>query len=186
MGIQSTVLSGAWVVGPVIGGYLADLYGARNAFYLAGLGIGLCSMGYSTLPETLQARGTLQGPVGAADDGTHGRGVCSTPKKDAGVVAGAVEASTTGAAVGDKTSGGDSTAVATYMNLLSSHNVQALSALATASAVGQACFMSVVTMHARHLWEAGAADLGLMFSLMGVCVRTTGSEPTQTISCSPP
>ena len=43
MALQSFVLSGVWVVGPVLGGLLAEAHGARNSFYLAGVGVGLCS-----------------------------------------------------------------------------------------------------------------------------------------------
>ncbi|KAL1530485.1 hypothetical protein AB1Y20_001387 [Prymnesium parvum] len=134
MGMQSMVLSGAWVVGPIVGGWLADMYGTRNAFYAAGLGIGLCSLGYSTLPETL--------PSAKAS---------SISKQAAGAEKGGTFPNT-----------------ASMLALLRSHNVQALSALSTSAALGQACFMSVVTLHARQVWEAGAADLGLMFSLMGI------------------
>ena len=56
MAFQSFVLSGVWVAGPMLGGVLAEAYGVRNNFYLAGVGIGLCSLGYAQLPETLQLR----------------------------------------------------------------------------------------------------------------------------------
>lgn len=153
MGLQSMVLSGAWVVGPIMGGWLADAYGARNAFYAAGIGIGLCSIGYSMLPETLpsvlKCRPTSQGGSRPAAAGAGGR-----------TAAGAAEG-----ASGDAEGG---SALATMLPLLRSRNVQALSALSSATSLGQSCFMSVVTLHAQQVWDAGAADLGLMFSLMGI------------------
>lgn len=171
MGLQSTVLSGAWVVGPIAGGWLADTYGARNAFYLAGLGIGLCSLGYSTLPETLASvrsqrvggNASRHGAARAPSEPSEGESTATLSSGGQAVASGGAGAKAGGAADGEPAS-----AFATYMDLLRSPNVQALSALATASALGQACFMSVVTLHARHLWDAGAADLGMMFSLMGI------------------
>ena len=52
--------------------------------------------------------------------------------------------------------------------LLHSGNIQSFSALALASNVSNACFMVVLTLHARHLWEATPADIGWMFSLVGL------------------
>ena len=63
MGLQSIVLSGAWVAGPVLGGLLCEAYGAQNSFLAAGLGIALCSVGYSRLqvPSLLRSQ---QGTTG--------------------------------------------------------------------------------------------------------------------------
>ena len=138
MGFQSTVLSAAWVVGPSIGGYLAEQWGARNAFYIAAVGVGLCSVGYSRLAETL--RGGAADTAGSADSGGDREG--SPPPPTAG--------------------GRDA-----LWALSKDANVQALAALAGSTALAQGCFMSVVALHARHVFDAGAADLGFMFSLMG-------------------
>ena len=54
MGINQALVGSVWVVGPAIGGYLAEAYGFRNSFIIAGAGAALCSLGYSRLPETLR------------------------------------------------------------------------------------------------------------------------------------
>lgn len=53
MGLQGMILGSAWVAGPIVGGFLAEQYGAQNSFFVAGVGTALCSIGYSFLPETL-------------------------------------------------------------------------------------------------------------------------------------
>lgn len=155
LGLQSFILSGVWVVGPALGGWLAETYGAQNSFYLAGCGIALCSIGYSRLPETLRKATAAPASTAAA----------------------ALEASTTTPAPLAKPSlanpanggvKGQPLMPAEMKRLLCSPNVQALSALATATALSQACFMAVLTLHARHEWGATAVDLGLMFSTVGV------------------
>ena len=137
--MQSMVLSGAWVVGPIMGGWLADAYGARNAFYAAGVGIGLCSLGYSTLPETLpkvlKGRPVLKPGAGGAKASTAASG-------GDGAAGGASGGGGGGSEVDGGTRGATppegSSALATMLPLLRSNNVQALSALSTASALGQA------------------------------------------------
>ncbi len=135
MGFQSMVLSGVWVVGPVLGGVLCELYGAQNSFYLAGVGIALCSFGYSQLPETLR-----RAADGASSDG----------------------------AAAQESSSPSSGTQGQMLPLLRSVNVQSLSALALATSVSQACFMSVLTLHAREAWGASAAELGVMCSTVGI------------------
>eukprot|EP00658_Telonema_sp_P-2_P023528 TRINITY_DN19436_c0_g2_i1.p1 TRINITY_DN19436_c0_g2~~TRINITY_DN19436_c0_g2_i1.p1 ORF type:complete len:464 (-),score=91.84 TRINITY_DN19436_c0_g2_i1:312-1703(-) len=54
MGLQGMVVGSVWVVGPALGGYLAESYGLQNSFIIAGAGAALCSLGYTFLPETLK------------------------------------------------------------------------------------------------------------------------------------
>jgi MFS family permease len=54
LGFQQTISGLSFVAGPAIGGILAEAYGARTAFYLVGVSAGLCSIGYSFLPETVK------------------------------------------------------------------------------------------------------------------------------------
>ena len=51
---NQALVGSVWVVGPAIGGWLAEIYGFRNAFFVAGAGAALCSLGYTRLPETLK------------------------------------------------------------------------------------------------------------------------------------
>jgi len=53
MGINAMIAGSVWTVGPALGGWLAMTYGLQNSFLIAGIGAGLCSIGYSQLPETL-------------------------------------------------------------------------------------------------------------------------------------
>ncbi|KAL7546792.1 hypothetical protein ACHAWF_010130 [Thalassiosira exigua] len=55
MGMQSTIINGAYAVGPAVGGYLCDLYGARNMFFVVGAANAVCTAGYSMLPESMKA-----------------------------------------------------------------------------------------------------------------------------------
>ena len=54
MGFQQATIGSVWIVGPAIGGFLADWYGYQNSFLIAGVGSALCSFGYTYLPETLR------------------------------------------------------------------------------------------------------------------------------------
>ena len=161
MAIQSFVLSGAWVVGPVLGGVLAETHGVRNSFYAAGLGVGLCSLGYSQLPETLRAAGQAARPSSRTDD------ISSEMPAAAGSELGAGGG---GSERGSESGGGSGTRqyFEELRPLLASRNVQAFSALALASSTGQACFMAVLTLHARQLFDAAPTDIGMMFSLVGL------------------
>ena len=150
MAFQSFVLSGVWVAGPMLGGVLAEAYGVRNNFYLAGVGIGLCSLGYAQLPETLQLRQQRPG-AGSSDGGVGGGGGATAPSPSLSERTLPVQR-----------------AIAAMLPLLRSSNVQALSALAASASLGQGCFMVVLTLHAREAWGASPADLGAMFSLTGI------------------
>ena len=164
MGLQSFILSGVWVVGPVVGGLLAEAYGARNSFYLAGVGVGLCSIGYSQLPETLQistSKGSTSMGRATAVDSSGSVGGRDSPGRDANDHAG--DAAAKGGGVFWQ-----SDTFSRMLPLLRSRNVQALSALAGATSIGQGCFMAVLTLHACASWDASPAEIGAMFSLTGV------------------
>lgn len=45
----------AYAFGPAIGGWLADLYGARTSFVIVGSAAAAASLGFSLLPETHHA-----------------------------------------------------------------------------------------------------------------------------------
>ena len=54
IGFQSTVVNLAYAVGPAVGGYLCDLYGARLMFFIVGGAAAMCSGGFYMLPETFK------------------------------------------------------------------------------------------------------------------------------------
>eukprot|EP00468_Gymnochlora_sp_CCMP2014_P013464 CAMPEP_0167765852 /NCGR_PEP_ID=MMETSP0110_2-20121227/14959_1 /TAXON_ID=629695 /ORGANISM="Gymnochlora sp., Strain CCMP2014" /LENGTH=460 /DNA_ID=CAMNT_0007653695 /DNA_START=87 /DNA_END=1469 /DNA_ORIENTATION=- len=54
MGIHQAMVGSVWVIGPAVGGWLAETYGYRNSFVIAGVCAALCSAGYTQLPETLK------------------------------------------------------------------------------------------------------------------------------------
>ena len=162
MGLQSMTLSAVWVVGPVLGGMLAEAYGAQQSFYIAGAGVCLCSAGYSLLPETLKLAPSAPATPPASAS-------ASSASSSASSASSATSASSTSSAA---TTAGDSSGDgfwAAFERYARSPNVQALSALSVSTSLGQACSMTVFTLHARQMWEAGAQDLGLMFSTIGLC-----------------
>ena len=52
LGFQSTVINLAYALGPAVGGFLCDLYGARTSFFVVGGAALVASVGFSFLPET--------------------------------------------------------------------------------------------------------------------------------------
>merc|ERR1711871_852372 len=53
MGANQMVGGSVWLIGPALGGWLADAYGFQNSFIIAGLGAASCSVGYTFLQESL-------------------------------------------------------------------------------------------------------------------------------------
>jgi len=135
MGLQAMVLGSAWVVGPLVGGTLAENYGAQNSFFVCGVSIALCSLGYSFLPETLPKK-KLMGDAAVRKDVTlkeHGRMWWRDAKP-----------------------------------LLQSPDQQALIALTASNAITGGVFMSVVTLHANNVWDAGPSGLGTAFGALAL------------------
>jgi len=169
MAFQSFVLSGVWVAGPMLGGLLAEAYGVRNAFFLAGCGIACCSVGYSQLPETLHEATKL-----AKARKASGRSSSSAEAFEAAAPhhqGSSATAANDGRGIGEARKGFGRIlpeSISSLLPLLRSSNVQALSALASASSIGQGCFMTVLTLHAREAWGATPSELGAMFSMFGL------------------
>ena len=170
-----------WVVGPICGGLLAGWWGVQNSFYIAGVGVAICSFGYARLPETLHAAVSAAAASSAtAATATSATAATSAAPATAAGSSSSSSSSTThtlgchsdaapDAALAPSPGydlGGDETP--TYQQLLRSPNVQALSALSMSSSFSQGCFMAVLTLHARNLFGASPADIGLMFSLVGM------------------
>lgn len=61
IGFQSTVINLAYAVGPAVGGYLCDLYGARLMFFIVGGAAAISSAGFCMLGETFQSSSTYSG-----------------------------------------------------------------------------------------------------------------------------
>ena len=82
LGVQQTIITAAFVAGPAIGGWLATMYGPQVAFMLVGSLTGLCSFGYSLLPETLKNKRPMFGRAkpnnGAAAVATGSDGKAAT------------------------------------------------------------------------------------------------------------
>merc|ERR1711957_207018 len=53
------MVAAAYVVGPAIGGFLTELYGAQAAYCVVGALIGSCAAAFATLPEAYQKSGVL-------------------------------------------------------------------------------------------------------------------------------
>lgn len=73
-GVQNTVVSVAYAVGPAVGGYLCDLYGPRNMFFIVGAANAVCTLGYFLLPESSSSasRATTTTSSGGTQDETDG------------------------------------------------------------------------------------------------------------------
>ncbi|CAE8644795.1 unnamed protein product, partial [Polarella glacialis] len=52
LGLQSAMISSAFVIGPTLGGMAVDQFGMSSIFFAVGAGAVVCAAGYSTLPET--------------------------------------------------------------------------------------------------------------------------------------
>lgn len=59
LGFQSTIINIAYAVGPAVGGYLCDLYGARLMFFIVGGAAVTCSAGFYMLPETRKSSSSI-------------------------------------------------------------------------------------------------------------------------------
>eukprot|EP00755_Sulcionema_specki_P038673 Sspe_Gene.111330::Locus_93347_Transcript_1_1_Confidence_1.000_Length_1685::g.111330::m.111330 len=80
MGIQQAVIATAFIVGPAIGGLLAELYGAQTAFLLVGGAMALSSAGYTLLNETLPEKKS-QGVGEAGGRTPHWRELLRCPEQ---------------------------------------------------------------------------------------------------------
>ena len=67
-GVQNTVVGVAYAVGPAVGGYLCDLYGARTMFFGVGAANAICTMGYFLLPESSKFSNRTTTKVGVEKD----------------------------------------------------------------------------------------------------------------------
>jgi len=141
MGLQGMVVGSVWVVGPAIGGFLAESYGLQNSFLIAGCGAALCSFGYTFLPETLKKVEPVQVPVSVDKEQESESWSFQTEfaqwREDT-------------------------------KPLLSNHNQQALIAQACAWPLRFSCFSVVVALHAMNTIAAGPSQIGIMYTVMAL------------------
>ena len=141
MGINQALVGSVWVIGPALGGWLAEMYGFRNAFFVAGAGAALCSLGYTRLPETLKT---------------------PTMNEDAAEAA--------AAAAPHKTMREHVDAWWIDVKpLLASRNQRALIAIACVFPLRLSCVTTVVAFHVMTSIEgAGPKELGFMFTALAL------------------
>lgn len=136
MGLNGAIAGSVWVVGPAVGGWLAETYGIRNSFFIAGMGSAICSLGYTQLPETLKMKPSV--PDQSAREASWS------------TVAGShVQNWWTD-----------------IRPLLESPNQQALIAMSIVPSLRWSCFTTVVALHATAVVAAGPQQLGFMFTAL--------------------
>lgn len=148
LGFQQATIGSVWIFGPAMGGFLAEAYGFRNAFVIAGVGSALCSLGYRQLPETLKLRPQ------PADNGQD---------------ASAKDAAAAGEGLLPRLGVSEATLTQNFSEwrrnaaeLCRDPNQQALIALSLASPMRGACYMTVLPLHLADTLNAGPADIGMV------------------------
>mmetsp|Transcript_2204 Transcript_2204/g.3755 ORF Transcript_2204/g.3755 Transcript_2204/m.3755 type:complete len:542 (-) Transcript_2204:116-1741(-) len=140
MGLSSMVAGSVWVVGPAIGGWLAETYGYRNSFLLASASSVLCCLGYLWLPETLPSKPGAEGAKGPAAAAAGGR-FASVVKH-----------------------------VSDWWRdirpVLRSGPQQGLIAMSLVPALRFGCFTTVVALQASQIIGAGAKEIGWMYAFL--------------------
>ena len=151
MGINQMIIGSVWVIGPALGGWLAETYGLRNSFLIAGAGAMLCSIGYTQLPETLKRVPHLEKKMEERE------------KEEK------MEKTKSGATT--KTGGGGGGRIMSHVKdwwcdvqpIIRSRNQQALIAQACVFPLRFSCFTTVVALHAHETFGAGPSKLLLLF-----------------------
>jgi len=147
MGINQAIAGSVWVVGPAIGGWLAETYGYQNSFFIASFGAAACSVGYLHLPETLQRVDVpKQGPASCTSSASQSR------------------SSSFWAGAQEHFRGW----LADIQPLIGCGNQQALVALSLVPALRWACFSTVITLHAASEMCAGPMEIGFMFTALAL------------------
>lgn len=139
MGINMGVAGSVWLVGPAVGGWLAETYGMRNSFFIVSAGAAMCSLGYTRLPETLK------------------KGHKVSTSEDQGNLSSLSFASVR--VHFDRW-------LDDIRPLLASGNQQALVAMSAVPALRFSCFSTVVTHFATATIGAGTQDIGFMFTAL--------------------
>lgn len=161
MGINQGIVGSVWVIGPAVGGWLAETYGYQNSFIIAGMGAGLCSLGYTQLPETLKKVKEvdmsslsflgLNSSPSSSNDAAASPSAPSSPPAATSLLDGFREWRTDMA------------------DILRCPNQQALIALACVFPLRFSCFSTAVALHLTAVAGGGPAALGLQFTAMALC-----------------
>ena len=186
-GIQQMLIGSIWVVGPAVGGILAETYGYRNSFFIAGGAAALCSLGYSYLPETLRKidptdtgkdTATNTAANTAANTTATGKDTAATDTHTA-----AAEQSVLLSEPNKATAHPAHIANATLLDrgrewtrewrtemrgILNDPNQQALIAYACIQPLRFSCFATATVLHLTDVIDAGPQQIGIMFTLMAL------------------
>mgnify|MGYP002639071969 CR=1 FL=1 len=155
MGVNQAVAGSVWIVGPAVGGWLAETYGMRTSFVIAGVGSALCSIGYTFLPETLRRKHAAVDEA-AAVGGAGGADGASTTKRKSLREHGRAW-------------------LKDVRPILASGNQQGLIFLSIIPALRWSCFTTVVALHASETIGAGPQEIGLMFTALALSQVWSGS-----------
>ena len=136
LGVQSGIISAAYVAGPALGGGLVSLYSPQTAFVLIGAATAVCSVAYAQLPELRRL----------GDEGGDG----------------AAPTTATGATA--QTAATTATPWHVWRGLMRVPAQQAALAATCALYTNYACELSVLTLHAARAFAATPGDLGLLFA----------------------
>eukprot|EP00927_Polykrikos_kofoidii_P045491 TRINITY_DN39507_c0_g1_i1.p1 TRINITY_DN39507_c0_g1~~TRINITY_DN39507_c0_g1_i1.p1 ORF type:complete len:497 (-),score=52.00 TRINITY_DN39507_c0_g1_i1:76-1566(-) len=145
LAFQHTLVNGAYIAGPALGGIIAEAYGAQAAFLFVGGGAALCSLGYSFLPETLTAAQASsvkdkRHQIGAAgSDWAAGWPLRSAPLRRFWL---------------------------DWRDLVTAPPQQAVIALNAALHLGFSCELCIVTLHIADTLNASPGELGQLFSVV--------------------
>jgi MFS family permease len=151
MGINAAVIGSVWVIGPALGGWLAEAYGYRNSFLIAGASAAMCSIGYAQLPETLKR-------TAAADSGGSYLG---------GLFGG--DPGTSGAAPSRKTWREHFEAWKDDVGpIMQSPSQRALILQACVFPLRFSCFSTAVVLHLVDICGSGPSQIGVMFTTLAL------------------
>jgi len=143
MGVNQAIAGSVWVVGPAVGGWLAEAYGLRNSFVVASAGAAMCSLGFLALPETLRIGATAAASaVSSSTDTKLSWRACARGHVERWWV--------------------DITPI------IRSSNQQALIALSAVPSLRWSCFSTVVTLYAASTIGAGPMEIGYMFTALAL------------------
>mmetsp|Transcript_10172 Transcript_10172/g.25003 ORF Transcript_10172/g.25003 Transcript_10172/m.25003 type:complete len:439 (+) Transcript_10172:188-1504(+) len=159
MGVHQAIVGSVWVVGPAVGGYLAETYGYRNSFLIAGVCATICSLGYTQLPETLQKRHA------GKDGGAFTTATEALAPSDA---SGAHNSNTTHKDGRSAFRKHLKAWMSDVRTILASRNQQALIALACELPIRFSCFTTAVAIHASNVAGAGPKELGMLFTALAL------------------
>jgi len=137
MGVNQAIVGCSWVACPVLGGWLAELYGYHVSFAVSGVAAVVCSISYMQLSETL----TMPNSASLRRDGVHLVKLVENAKLF----------------MHDWFSN--------IRKLSQSRNQQALVVITCAYPLIYSCLNTTLAVHAVQALAAGPKELGFIFSM---------------------